>query len=187
MKGVIKKELLYDLSKTIEILEKKEDKDSEELKSLSSHAINDVAVHKSLDLISITILIYSIYKIFPTLSEQDYQDLLTELKFARKHLQENNLSRYNKSIETLFKIIKRCDAKIKVHLDDVMQAAKIKKSAELLQKGLSIGQAAGLMGLSNWDLQQYVGKTTFLGQHKETMPVKNRLLTALKIFGFIRK
>jgi len=53
----------------------------------------------------------------------------------------------------------------------------------LLQHGLSIGQAAGLMGLSNWDLQQYVGKTVFMDQHREQFPAKKRFRLALDIFG----
>ena len=64
-----------------------------------------------------------------------------------------------------------------------MDAAKIKKSALLLQKGLSIGQAAGLMGLTNWDLQEYAGKTTSTEGHNESLPAKKRFINALKIFG----
>ena len=72
---------------------------------------------------------------------------------------------------------------IKEHFNDVMVAARIKKSASLLSKGLSIGQAAGLMGLSNWDLQQYAGHSTTYEEHKEKLPAVKRLRTALKLFG----
>ncbi len=183
MLEAIRTELLYDIDHTIEILEQREEKDIEELKDLSNHAINDVAVHKNLDLISITVLIYSLYKIVSSLPKEEYKDILQELKSARDHLKAKNLARYNQNIETIFQIIRKCDKQVKVHLQDVMQAARIKKSAELLHKGLSIGQAAGLMGLSNWDLQQYVGKTNFAEHHKETTPVKKRLDLAMKIFN----
>ncbi|MBT4651021.1 hypothetical protein HOC13_00695 [Candidatus Woesearchaeota archaeon] len=183
MKAAVKKEILNDLRRTVEILEVKDKNDIEELRVLSDHAIEEVALYKDLDLISITVLIYSIYKVNNCMSDEDQKDLVTELKFIINHLEQGNLSRYNKSIKVLFGIVKRCDAKVKVHLQDVMTAAKIKNSSLLLQKGLSIGQAAGLMGLSNWDLQQYAAKTTYLGAHKETIPAKRRLQLALKIFG----
>jgi len=48
---------------------------------------------------------------------------------------------------------------------------------------LSIGQAAGLMGLSNWDLQVYAGKTTAISEHKENIPVDKRIKIALQLFG----
>ena len=98
-------------------------------------------------------------------------------------MEQDNLGGYNKSIKSLFNVIKKSNAKIKEHLADIMQAARLKKSAVLLEKGLSIGQAAGLMGLSNWDLQQYAGKTIALEMHQEATPAKKRLLTAFKIFN----
>lgn len=184
MEEAIKKELLYNLDQAIEILEKREGKDVDELKELSNHAIEDVAVYKNLDLISATVLIYSLYKIAKTIPEKNYEEILTELKNAKQNLEANNFGRYNASIKNLFRIIKECNAKVKIHLHDVMHAARIKKSAILLEKGLSIGQAAGLMGLSNWDLQEYAGKTTYAEPQTVAIPAKKRIMMAFKIFGF---
>ena len=183
MKEEIKKGILSVLSKAIKILEVKEEKDFEELKKLSDQAIEDVALHKDLDIISITVLLYSIYKIIGTLDERDYQYFLRSLNSAKNFLEQGNLGGYNRIIKTLFKQVKQADAPVKEHLQDVMQAARIKKGTVLLQHGLSLGQAAGLMGLSNWDLQQYAGTTTTLEQHHEIIPAQKRLLTALKIFN----
>jgi len=183
MKGVIKKDLLHIFTRAAEILEKRDPSDLEELKELSEHAIEDVAVHKDIDLVSATVLVYSIYKILPELKDEDYKDLQSEFKRALTNLQQNQLGRYNQSIKTLYDIIRKGNAKVKIHLQDVMHAARIKKSASLLRKGLSIGQAAGLMGLSNWDLQQYVGGTIITETRKETFPENKRLSFALKMFG----
>ena len=109
--------------------------------------------------------------------------MMVELESALSNLQQNQLGRYNQKIKSLYDILRRDNSDVKMHLQDVMHAARIKKSASLLKKGLSIGQAAGLMGLSNWDLQQYVGGTTLLGQHKEIYPANKRLGLALKLFG----
>ncbi len=182
MKEVIRKEILYDLAQAIAILEQREAKDLEELKELSDHAIEDVALHKDLDLISITVLIYSIYKIISNIPAEEVKDLLSGLKSAQNSLEQNNLSRYNQNIKLLFNLVSKSNIKIKEHLQDVMQAARIKKGTVLLQKGLSIGQAAGLMGLSNWDLQQYAGRTTAIEQHHEIISVKKRLALALNLF-----
>lgn len=183
MKEVIKQELLYNLTKAIEILDVKDEKEVEELKELSDHAIEDVALHKDLDLISVTVLIYSIYKIIRDMDEEKYKDLLVELKNAKKQLEQNNFGRYNTTIKSLYQIISKSHEDVKEHLQDVMHAARIKKGNSLLHKGLSIGQAAGLMGLSNWDLQQYAGRTTALFHHEEATPAKSRLLNAFKLFG----
>lgn len=183
MEEAIRKEILYDLNQAITILQQRAKSDVDQLRVLSDHGIEDVAVHKNLDLISVTVLIYSLYKIVNSVSEKDYQAIIRELQNAKSSLEKNQLGKYNNNIKTLFQLVKKCNAKVKVHLQDVMEAAKIKKSAALFEKGLSIGQAAGLMGLSNWDLQAYAGKTTALDQHEESLPATKRVTTALKLFG----
>jgi uncharacterized protein YjiS (DUF1127 family) len=183
MKEVVKKEILYDLDRTINIMQVREDRDIEELRILSDHAIEDVALYKDLDLISVTVLIYSLYKIAASLPDKDYQNLLKILTKAKESLKHGNLGGYNRYIKQVYEIVHKSNAKVKQHFSNVMHAARIKKGSALLQKGLSIGQAAGLMGLSNWDLQEYVGKTLILEKDHEAVPAKKRLLNAFKLWG----
>lgn len=183
MEEVIRKEILYDLSQAINILQRRDKNDIDQLRVLSDHGIEDVAVHKNLDLISVTVLIYSLYKIVNSIPEREYQAIIQELQKAKSSLEKDQLGKYNNGIKILFNLVRKSNAKVKMHLQDVMDAAKIKKSAALFEKGLSIGQAAGLMGLSNWDLQAYAGKTTALDQHEESTPAAKRVATALKLFG----
>lgn len=183
MKEAVRKEILFDLSKTIEILKVKEVKDIQELEKLSDHAIDDVALHKDLDLISVTVLIYSIYKVIGSFTDKNYKDMIHELQSAKENLHRSEFGKYNQSIKNLFSLVRSCNAKIKIHFQDVMDAARIKKGTALLERGLSIGQAAGLMGLSNWDLQVYAGKRVSFVDYSEVIPAKNRLTSALKIFS----
>lgn len=183
MNEAIREEILKILSRTIEILEAREEQEIEELKELSEKAVEEVALHKDLDMISVTVLVYSLYKVGKTMPEKDYRRLLEEMREAKGHLKKSALGKYNHNIREIFELLRKSNAKIKEHLQDVMHAARIKKGASLLQKGLSIGQAAGLMGLSNWDLQEYAGKTIILEQHEELMPAGKRMKLALEIFG----
>jgi len=182
MDNSIKKELSYDLDRTIKILELREEKDAEEFKILSDHVIEDLASHKNLDVVSIAVLIYSIYKVVNQLNVQDYTELIKQLKQARDYLQKGNLGNYNRILKNVYSLIRKTNTKVNEHLQDVMLAARIKKGTNLVLRGLSIGQAAGLMGLSNWDLQQYVGRTPILDERYESLPAKERMITALKIF-----
>lgn len=183
MKEVVKKEILYDIKQVIQILEVKDVKDFEELKTLSNHAIEDVALHKDLDLISVTVLIYSIYKVESCLDNEMRMNMVKELLRAEKHLIKGNLGAYNRNIQKLYRLVRDCNAKVKEHLDDVMHAARVKKGTVLLGKGLSLGQAAGLMGLSNWDLQGYASKTPVLSLKHEKVSAKKRLHKAFELFG----
>ena len=183
MKEVVRTEIINLLSQSFDILKIRKEEDVEKLKKLSNKGIETVALYKDMDLISVTVLIYSLYKIITCVSADDYQYLLKDLEKAKLNLEKRNFTMYNKSVRLIYKIIHKCDAKVKDHLSNVLHAAKVKKSAVLLSKGLSIGQAAGLMGLSNWDLQTYAGKTTAYEAHHEAVRADQRLLNAFKIFN----
>jgi hypothetical protein len=183
MKGVVKKEILSDLQKVIAILEEDGLQASEKLKLHSNHAIEHVALYKNLDSVSLTVLIYSLYKIYDQLKTENRNEIIEELLKAKLALKTNFFGKYNSHIKKLYKLIKHQNVKVKEHLQDVMQAARIKKGTVLLEKGLSLGQAAGLMGLSNWDLQKYAARTPALTVHKETIHAYKRLEIAYDIFG----
>ena len=182
MKEEVKQEILNDLIQAQGILERHDPAEFEELKTLSEHAIEDVAAQKDLDLITVTVLLYSLYKMSATLSPPDCQQLCKEMNIAIQSLQKGNLGLYNSRIKILYKLVRESHSQVKEHLQDVLHAARIKKGTALLDRGLSMGQAAGLMGLSNWDLQEYAGKTMSLHQHQEGTNVKKRLQQALYIF-----
>ncbi len=183
MKEAIKKEILYDVGKAVDILKVREKKDIEELRILSEHAIEDIAVEKDLELVSVSVLLYSLYKVAASMDLNDYKNIIAELESVKKSLQQNQFGRYNRSMKTIFEIIRRCNVKIGEHLQDVLHAARIKKGTSLLQRGLSIGQAAGIMGLNNWDLQQYAGKSAAFEEHHEGVRADKRVQLALRLFG----
>lgn len=185
MNEVVRKEIIYDLQQAISILEVKEVRDIEGLRILSDHAIEDVAAHKDLDLVAMTVLLYSLYKIASCLGEKEYATLRKSMEAAVLALEQGNYGRYNTEAKRLFEVIRLCHGRVREHLQDVMHAARVKKGTLLLQKGLSIGQAAGIMGLSNWDLQGYAAKTTAFELNLEKIPVKQRLQTTFRLFGVI--
>ena len=183
MNEEVKKEIIADLGRTAEIMVVKDARDLEELRQLSEHSIEHIAVHKDLDLVSVTVLIYSLYKIENSLQETARKKIVAALRSAVQSLDSSRLGSYNSSIKMLFALVRSGNAKVKEHLQDVLVAARIKKGTSLLHHGLSIGQAAGLMGLSNWDLQAYAGRANLLQQHTEVIPAKKRLALALQLFG----
>ena len=183
MKEEVKKEILDGLKQARGIMERMDPAEFEELKKLSDHTIEEVAAQKDLDLIAVTVLLYSFYKVASTIKEADRKALIKELNGAIYSMENRQLGQYNSRIRNMFKLVKQSHSKVKEHLQDVMQAARIKKGTVLLEKGLSIGQAAGLMGLSNWDLQEYAGKSVSIHNHEELVEVKHRLKTAENIFN----
>ncbi len=183
MKEVVKKIIISTIDKVLKVLETEEKSGYAGLKQLSDEIIEDVALHKDLDLISMAVLVYSLYKVSDCAIPSIKDEIYSKLRSSSKSLKENQFRGYNQNISKLYSLVRSCSPKIKEHLQDVMQAAKVKKGTVLLQKGLSIGQAAGLMGLSNWDLQQYAGGTSAIETTHEVVKATLRLKKALQIFG----
>ena len=183
MKKIVRQSLLKDIDHAISILETREQSDLEKLKELSDHTIKDVALYKNMDAISLAVLIYSIYKVLPCITDENLKNILVELKSAKKHLNESRFGRYNSSLETLFKIIKSCSSKLSVHLQDVLHAAKIKKGTTLLEHGLSASRTADLMGLSKWELLDYTSRTNVMQVSNEIVSVKKRVAFTMDIFA----
>lgn len=183
MKRIVKQSLLKDIDLAISILETSEQSDLEKLKELSDHTIKDVALYKNMDAISLAVLVYSVYKVLPCITDENLKNILAELKSAKKYLNESKFGRYNSSLETLFKIVKTCSSKLSVHLQDVLHAAKIKKGTTLLEHGLSASRTADLMGISKWELLDYTGQTNVMEVSEEIVSAKKRVSLALDIFA----
>ncbi len=182
MKGVVLKSLVKDLRKAVTILEAKSEHSAQELKKLSDHTIEDVALYKNLDAVSLAVFIYSLHKTVHCLDDANHALLLKEMKKAANKLDERNLGAYNQGLKRAFAIVKKCNAEIKTHVQDVFHAAKINKGTTLLEHGLSIARAAQVMGISRWELTEYVGKRRVLQEAHEKFSVTKRMQHALSLF-----
>ncbi len=181
MKEAIRKEIIFDLNQIHTLLEKTSN--PEEIQKLSNHTIADVAAYKDIDIITMSVLIYALYKIYHIIKQEERDDLSERIIQAKTALGKRNLTEYNHQIKNIYTFIQSKGATIKEHLESVMQAARIKKGTVLLEHGLTMGQAAGLMGLSNWDLQEYASKTIALEPSKETIHTTKRLKIAYQLFN----
>ncbi|MAG60318.1 hypothetical protein CL619_00880 [archaeon] len=183
MKEAVRQSLIKDVDRAINILNEDSSKERKDLQSLSEHVIGDVALYRNVDAVTLAILIYSIYKTLPCISEKQQEELVTRLTKLRIHLQKKQFTKYNDSMKRLFEMLRLCNSQIKTHIQDVFYAAKIKKGTNLLEQGLSLARAADLMGVSRWDVLQYGGSSVTQTEHSESWPAAKRLALARKVFS----
>lgn len=181
MNKEIKKDILQILQRAIEILKVKEEKDLPELEELSNHTIHDASIYQDIDSVSIAILLYSLYKILPSVDEERYQKVLKLLTEAKKNLEKNNLKKYNSTIASLFELVKEVSKESRFYIKEVIKAAKIKKASLLFKHGLSLSKAAEIIGLNIWELRNYIGQTKFV-ETTENIPLEKRVDYALSLF-----
>ncbi len=183
MNQVIKEDLLKELEEVLEILKVREEADIAQLEEVSNHTIHDASVFQDIDAIQMAVLVYSLYKIMGGVQDKEYQQIFAALGRAKKSLEKNNLGEYNKDIGLLFSIIKKIDEKSGLFFREVLEAAKIKKGAQLFRHGLSLGKAAEILGITKWELSSYAGGTVYSEQHEEMISAKKRLGYAQELFA----
>jgi|SRR3989338_950333 len=185
MNETIKKDILSILSETISILGVKEEKDVIEMRELSNHTIHNSSIFQDEDSISIAILAYSLSKIIERKQgELDYNSILNLLVSAHGRLEKNNVDDYRKTIKKLFNFISTVDARLKMYIEEVINQAQIKKGSKIYEHGISLARAAEILGISQWELMFYIGKTKIADAYEdEQASLKNRIGYARGLFA----
>lgn len=181
MEEHIKSNIIRILNKAIELLKKK---DFKGLKDLSNESVHDATVYQEEYSISVAVLIYSLSKIH----ERDYYygnfkgwghfcaSCFGSLERARGKLVGDDYIGFGKAIQDYILSLKKMDPSLKRHIQDVLNKAKINKASRLYEHGISLGRTAELLGITKFELMDYVGKT-YIADAKEnvTISAANRL------------
>lgn len=184
MLDIIKKDITTVLTELIEILKAKEESDIAEIKELSNHVIHNASVFQDEDSVSIAIMIYSLAKIIErNQKDVDYGRISIMLNSCTSSLQNNDEENFRKSVKSIFNFIRTMDEKIKLYIHEVINHAQIKKGCKLCEHGISISRSAEVLGISQWELMNYLGKTTLIDKFSDPVNVTNRLKIARSLFS----
>lgn len=164
--------IIKDLTKAGELFEN----DDASLRELSDHAIQDVMMYKSLDAVSIAVLIHALYKGRLCINGNKKKKVLSLLKQTATSLQNRQFGVYNSKLESLFKMVNNC-VTVDDSLKNVIYLAKIQKGASLFEQGVTAARAASIMGVSVWDLSPYIQKR----QIKFKPVNKNKFIQKIKV------
>jgi hypothetical protein len=75
----------------------------------------------------------------------------------------------------LYSLIEKHDTRLNLYATDVLHHAQIKKGCKVCEHGVSCAKSAQLMDISQWDLMQYLGKTTHSDIAGEGFDIRSRL------------
>jgi hypothetical protein len=165
------------------------EKNASWLRELSNQTIHCASVHQDSGSIVTAVLVYSLSKLverkdFAKIKGWDkmVHDLSELFTLAIKAAMENEEEEYNKNMGRAREVLDSFGS-IKKYVDDVMRKAAVNKAAKVYEHGISLGQAASLLGLTNWELAEYTGQgKTAENKYNETISEKERAKTALDFF-----
>lgn len=181
MNPIVKKDILAVLENVLRALK---EKDYSALAELSNHVIHDASIFQDDDSVSFAILIYALSKTLQRCVEcgvqfTKFEGLLAE---ARDSLKNDNHELYKSKIQSLFGVIQSADDKLKLYIEEVIHKAKIKKGSKMHEHGISVARTAEILGISQWELMNYIGKT-WGPEFVSDEDVKKRIAVTRKLFA----
>ncbi len=179
----VKQDILSVLEQILAILRTKEEKDVLEIRELSNHVIHNATLFEDEDSLSVAVLIYAFSKVIENLGGKvEYGEFIIPLERAIKELKVNEFQGFRALIRTFFRLISAKDSQVDRYVSDVLQHARIKKGCKVCEHGVSCAKSAQLLNISQWELMQYLGKTTQSDQWAPGHDVRNRLRFARGLF-----
>ena len=150
------------------------------LKELSNHTIHNASIFQDQDSVTIAVIMYTLAKIFERESVVD-KSVIPIINSSKRALFDSKFEEYRLNLKKLYEIIKEKDAKHKMYVQEVIEQAGVKKSSKIYEHGVSMAQSASILGISQWELMDYVGKTS-VPDTIERINLKQRISNARKIF-----
>ncbi len=181
MNARIKEDILEVLKKAISLFET-EEHPGQGLTEISDHVIHDATLYQDEDSISTAILIYALSKTVGKCCEKGipFRQFAEPLRKMHEYLSKDNYKLFADELKKAIHEIKKEDEKLNVYVQEVFERAKIKKGSKMHEHGVSIARTAEILGISQWELQQYVGIQPETS--RQTMPAHKRLEIARILF-----
>ncbi len=141
------------------------DKNISLLKELSSRTIHSASLGDADD-IAVAVLIYALSKIYERSKYRKYKDWPKFSKLCEKNIEQavtalkkNDIEGFRESITNIRKSITSLTGNLKTYSKEVFEKAKINKASRIYEHGISLEQTAKLLGITVWELADYIGKT----------------------------
>lgn len=181
MNEKIKQDIIAVLKESVEIIDTQE-YPAQGLTETSNKVIHDAGIYQDEDSIYTAVLIHALSKTIQKCCENKipFKKFAEPLKRMQQYLSRNNMKLFRREISKMISEIQKTDEKLKSYVQEVLERAKIKKGSKIHEHGISIARTATILGLTQWELQQYIGVQAEFTE--QTIPAKKRLDTARGLF-----
>lgn len=161
------------------------------LKELSNQTIHSASTFQDTGSITIAVILYALSKLIErkdTLKIKDWANFIRKIDsqflLAVKALQEDKVDKYEKYMEMARKSITSTALNIKPYIQEVLRKASINKASKIYEHGISLGQTAEILGVSEWELSEYAGQTKVADtSYNITLSIEKRAKMAMEFFA----
>lgn len=159
------------------------------LRELSNQTIHSASIFQDPDSIAIAITIYALSKIVerPNYKElEGYETFLTnsQKRFSKaaENLENGRFEAFRKNLKAIRRGADKIYGKLKIYIREVFRKAMINKASKIYEHGLSAEETASLLGITQWELNDYIGKTEAAeSKYIKSTKIKERINRALEV------
>ncbi len=165
------------------------EKDALKLRELSDNTIHRSCSHQDAESITISILSYVLSKM---IEREDYERFSgwngfvekfnNLLNVASKSLKNGSHKDFANSLSKAREALSGISEKDKIYISDLVKKACINKGSKIYEHGISLHQTAQLLGISQWELGEYVGQKNIDPGNTGKMDTKKRAVIAMEFF-----
>lgn len=166
-------------------------KDTIKLKELSNQTIHNASIFQDPGNISVAVLVYTFSKL---IEREDYTRIKKWDIFLKKidmffslaisALKQDNFNKYEDYLAQARKSINSLSVNLKPYIEEVIRKASINKGSKIYEHGISLGQTAKILGITEWELSEYTGQTNTPDlEYNRTLDTKKRAMMALEFFS----
>jgi hypothetical protein len=161
-----------------------------ELKELSNQTIHCASCMQDSGSITIAVLNYALGKILERnqhIRIKTWPAIVKKIslfyEIAAKSLEREDVADYERSIIEARRVLTGI-SDVKQAVKEVLRKASINKASRMYEHGISLGQTANLLGVTQWELSEYAAQSiTGEGKFTRTVDAVQRAKMALEFFS----
>lgn len=161
------------------------------LNTLSNETIHTVSTHQDTGNITMAVIVYALSKLIERknfLKIKNWNLFIaridSQFALAIKALRDDRIEKYETYMEMTRKSITSTSLNIKPYIQDVLRKASINKASKIYEHGISLGQTAQILGITEWELSEYAGQTRIPDvKYNITLSVEKRAKMALEFLS----
>jgi len=178
--------ILKILKKTLEALQTK---DYVEIKSLSNKIIHQASIEQDPDIVSLAVIIYSLSKLIERETYKTeknwnsfYKAFIQNIQDMIHALEKNDIDDFREEVNQNRKLIQNLSGKLKSFIQDVFRKSQVNKASKIYEHGISMETTAKILGITVWELAEYVGSKVEKNGFTSTIPIRNRIKLVEEVF-----
>lgn len=160
------------------------------LRDMSNRTVHSSSISKDPDSIAIAVTIYALAKIIERKKYTQYREwpsffkrISEDVDNAITSIEKKDFAKFRDYMQDIRNAVDKLSGHLKLYIQDVFRKASINKASRIYEHGISMQETTRLLGITQWELAEYVGTTGIADVDLSlTMPIKDRLNLAKKLF-----